>query len=233
MEPRVTGDVKDAFALMMHDRLVELERVVAGLHVPTDPRLKTLGTRTKAEKGSVFVRIRSKEALDPGAWASRTLAALGKDETRWDVWVCQHWSFAHSDYPFVTEALIERSGGEPVGVAAVGHVALDCAAPVEARAEAAPVVCHQWFEASIRSASATTYCWDPVHRGTVTVNAGQHKAAMEPVEDRAWTLLHGFLANVVEVADLWHPQALNASSASSQFVSFFMTHVLLFHGVMG
>lgn len=227
-DPPVQADVKDAFALMLHDRLVELERAVAGLQIRTDPRLKVLGTRTKADKGSVFVRIRSNEALDVGAWALRTLTSLGKDETRWDLWACQHWSFASGECPFVTEALVERSGGDPVSVVTVGHVALD-GAPEGSRAEAAPVVCHEWFEACIRAASPTLYAWDPLHKGMVTVNLeGQHQLA-DPVEDKAWMLLHGFLANAVEVADVWHPRALNASCASAHFVSLFMTHVLMLH----
>lgn len=221
------GDVKDAFALMMHDRLIELERVVADLKSSVDPRLRLLGTRTKADTSSVFVRVRSSTAVAVAAWAARVLAGLGRDGMRWDVWACQHWTFAHHEHPFVTEVMVQQSGGEPVDVAMVGHVALD-ASPSDARVEAAAVMCPEWFEASILSASPTSFCWDPLHMGMVTTTTAESPRALDPVADKTWTLLHGYLAHAMDVADVWHPKALNASSTSTAFVAL-MTDVIRAH----
>lgn len=236
-DPRVApagASPAETFALMLHDRVVELERQVAALAPPRlDARLTVLGSRDRSDLGYVFVRVRSSAAPDPDAWARACLGALGgRDPTRWDLWCCQHWSLAQD---FVTEAVVQRSGDLPVAVAAVGHAALDAAlagagAGGDGRVavEACALTCHAWFVESVRAASVTSYAWDPAagvaiacrDGGGPPAGAAAHdNPAFAAADSRAWTLLHGWLASQADVTDVWHPRALSAAAAAAQLAA--------------
>lgn len=226
MEPVVKGTAQDAFVFMLHDRLVALEALVAQLRqTASHENLTVLGTRTKAETGSVFVRVRSPTPVAIGRWASAVVTALGAvDSTRWDMWVCQHWTL-HNEY--VTEAVIQRAGDRVVDVVKVGNACLDCLGS-DARAEVCGVVCHEWFIESVRTAGTATrtphmYTWDPLGKGVVI-----SEAAAEADETKAWTLLHGFVASKADVTDVWHPQGLGASTAAVE-LSTVLGNVLVTH----
>ena len=231
------GSEADRFALMLHDRVVELERQVSSLRPsPLDRRVTVLGSRRQSDSGAVFVRARCAWSADLTAWAAGVLAALGaRDDTRWDVWCCQHWSVGLGSQPYVIEALVERSGaGTPADVAGVAHAALDAlldllrphdlghTASVEACAVASP----SWFAESIRAAgateaggAATLHTWDP--RAGAVVRQAVDRAHVAPgdAEYRAWTLLHGWLACQMEATEVWHPRALSACGLGQQLVS--------------
>ena len=233
---------------MVHDRVVALEREVRALVAePLDARVTVLGTAARSDSGAVFVRVTSAAALDIEAWCEGVLRRLGgTDPVRFDLWCCHHWSLGRDDMPFVTEALIER-WYSPAGlsVARVAHAALDsaatpsattpattpattnAAAPSKAVAvDACAVTNPRWFAESIRTACewpgtvATLRTWDPKARRTVS-----SPAVTSLDHTKAWTLLNGWLATHTEVTDVWHPRALNASSAATALVSS-LGHVL-------
>lgn len=221
------GTVSEKFALMLHDRLVDLERLITP--TPTDPRVTILGDRSTAEKGAAFVRVRTSDGVPLDEWARGVTRSLGRmDSTRWDLSCCQHWAFGH-DLPFVLEALVVRSGDLPCDVAHVANAAVDVAESLRKSAalaaEACGVLCRQWFAVSIRAASKTAYTWDPSSKCVLSVQAFPYEesSAADP-----WTMLHGFLASEVEVADVWHPRALNAHTAAAQMVAV-MGNVLQTH----
>lgn len=224
------GSAKDKFSLMLHDRVVDLERAVYDRLLPCAPdaRVRLLGCRTTSESGGVFVRARGAWNVDLREWAGQVLAVLGRREcVRWEVWCCQHWSFGFAtECPYVIEALIGRSGG-PEDVTRVAHAALDalqhCLKPVglhhSALVEACATWCPAWFARSIKVAAAdrqALYAWDPVTR-TVAAD-GEEEEPEGPRERAAWTMLHGWLASQMEVTDVWHPRSLNSAVAGATLV---------------
>lgn len=226
-EPDVAGSVSEQFALMLHDRIVELERRLATMRPPVDKRVTILGARTTAEQGAAFVRVRSSEHVPLDAWARGVTRALAQlDNTRWDVSCCEHWAFGQ-DLPFVVEALVQRSGDAPWDVAKIANVALDVADTHKATVavDACGVMCRQWFQVSIRAASKLAYTWDPVAKCVMSCEAFPYEEskAADP-----WVMLHGFLASEVEAADVWHPKALNAHTSAAQLVAV-MGNVLQTH----
>lgn len=233
------GSVQDEFALMMHDRILALERDVQSLlaDAAVDPRVRLLGASTRSESGGVFVRVMTAAALDIEAWCEGMLRLLGgTDASRFDVWCCHHWSLGRDDMPFITEALVERwysPGG--VAVARVAHAALDAAARVrggsmasKVAVEACGVTNPRWFAESIRTAAefpgaraALLRTWDPKARCVVTSPAPDAiwDGRDWDARGRAWAMLHGWLASHTEVTDVWHPRSLNAATSATGLVS--------------
>lgn len=225
------GSVQDRFALMLHDRVVALEREVRALSEDAvDPRVRLLGASTRSESGAVFVRVMTAAALDVPAWCDGVLRRLGgTDASRYDVWCCHHWSLGRDDMPFITEALVERwysPGG--VAVPRVAHAALDSALSVrggsmasKVAVEACAVTNPRWFAESVRTAAeypgikATLWTWDPQAGGVLTSQASDVVAP----EGSAWGMLHGWLAAHTEVTDVWHPRSLNAATLAAGLVS--------------
>ena len=230
------GSMSDRFALMLHDRVVDLERQVAALQPkPTDPRVRVLGSRRAADSGAVFVRTRSSWDVDLGEWAAQVLRTLGGlADTRWDVWCCQHWSVGFVTRPYVLEALIQRGDGEPADVASAAHAHLDAlhgmleplrlhrTIAVEACAATSPA----WFAESIRVAGAAKgravlYTWDPRARAVVrqdVAEGGGAGAPSDPGPYMVWTWLHGWLASQLEATDVWHPHSLNAHTLARELM---------------
>lgn len=210
--------VQDRFALMMHDRIVELEGDVKALKQRApDPRMNLLGSAKVAESGGVFLRLRAPRRLDSHEWASQLLRALRPGDDRYDVWCCHHWSIGPQ--PFVAECLVQRSG--PLDVMVVAHAALDaCGAECpETRVDACAVANPGWFAESIRTAAAALHTWDPVACKAVVVQPPEPEEVRTPGESMAWTLLHGWLACHTERADLWHPRALSAPKMATDLVA--------------
>ncbi len=235
------GGPQERFLLMLHDRVVNLEKDVAALRAPLDPRIKVLGTRAESECGAVLVRLLTREAVDVDAWSESVLGRLAlRDDTRFDLRACQHFGLGR-DRPWVAECLVERSGCGPLSVARVAHAALDSLDSLDSLAadgvaagdgavaydgvvEACAVVAPAWFAESIRVASGGTavlHSWDPaagcVSRGVVGTD---ETGSVKPEELAAWTLLHGWLASQVEpaAADLWHPRAPASSKMGMDLV---------------
>ena len=231
------GSMCEKFALMLHDRVVDLERQVAALQPkPLDPRVRVLGCRRTADSGAVFVRARSGWDVDLGEWAGEVLHTLGGlANTRWDVWCCQHWSVGFVTRPYVLEALIQRGDGEAADVASAAHAHLDTLAgmlePLRLHrtiaVEACAVTCPPWFAESIRAAGAARgravlYTWDPLVRGVTRQELNEGAGTLAPAhpgEYAAWTMLHGWLASRLEATDVWHPRALDAHALGQQLVA--------------
>lgn len=241
------GSPSDRFALMLHDRVVDLERQVAALQpTPTDARVRVLGSRRAADTGAVFVRSRSSRDADLGEWAAEVLRTLGGvADTRWDVWCCQHWSVGFVTRPYILEALIQRGDTEAADVASAAHAHLDALHALHAQhdqhdqhgmleprhraiaVEACAVACPKWFAESIRAAGAAAgravlHSWDPRARAVARQDIGQPDGTLapsDPGEYAAWTMLHGWLAAQLEATDVWHPHSLNAHALGQQLVA--------------
>lgn len=228
------GSAADHFALMLHDRILALEREVGALAPkPMDPRVSLLGTRTQSDSGAVLVRVHSATALKLDAWCQAMLSTLGgTDSSRFDVWCCQHWSLGKEVTPFVTEALVEKwyyPGA--LSVPSIAHAALDaCTAesisgePGGAlHVEACAVTNPHWFAESIRSATedegAVLRTWDPRAKRVLSSPCTSETGTATDGELRAWRLLNGWLASRTEVTDVWHPKALSASTAEIELVA--------------
>ena len=219
------GTCRDTFALMLHDRVVELEAKVASLEPPArDPALLVLGASTVSDGGAVFVRVQSGMYAEQGAVLDAVLRRLGAlDPTRWDVWACQHWSCLLAQRPYVLELLVQRaSPARTADVVAVGHAVVDAVREVtgdgkDLGVDACAVRSALWFIESIRTASggACMRAWDPAAGGVVRCDCGQEEGEEDEPRRRAWTRLHGWLAEQVECTDVWHPRAPSAASAAA------------------
>lgn len=223
------GTVQETFSLMMHDRLVALERAVWAMQrLPSDPRVTVLGHATVSRTGAVFLRLKTSGAVSIAALADSVLRRLGSRVavTRWDMWACQHWSLGMGTTPHVAELLVQRSGEVPVDVYHVAHAvvdALDVSQESAAVVEVCAVTSPAWFVESVRTAAsaagepATMHTWDPVAE---TVLRSVDEMSELPAHERhVWTMLHGWLASQVEVTDVWHPRGLSAASSGVQLVS--------------
>lgn len=231
----VGSTLQESFALMLHDRVVELERAVTALAPrPLDPAITLLGTDRAAATGAAFVRIRSALSVETHRVASRILASLGGgDATRWDAWCCQHWScLLHRD-PYVFEMVVQRSGTDPLHVDRVAHAALDSMRELlrpfslhhTVGVEACACKCPAWFVESIRTAcvavkQATLYTWDPRAETVVASDVSDidETGTQDASDHRAWVMLHGWLASQVDVTDVWHPRALSATAHGLELV---------------
>lgn len=207
---------RDAFALMLHDRVVALEAAV--LRPRADPSLTVASRRPRA----AFVRLRTAGLVDADAWARDVLGRLAPAGQRWDLWVCQHWSALGGDgLACVTEAVV-RGGDESTDCERAGHACLDAARAAgasDARVEAHGVTCDAWFVESVRAAAAgarrdVTYSW---REGRV--HDAPNAPGPEAWPDRAWRLLNGWLACQVDAVEPWHPRALSAGGAAAEFIT--------------
>lgn len=227
----VGATVQDRFALMLHDRIIEIEQELRSLRPkPLDPRIRVLSSHDRSDSGGVFVRIRSKTHVDTDAWSRVVLERLARlDPTRYDLWCCQHWSLGHEDGPYVLECLVERRG--TACVADVAHAALDSTTTeatdgAATSVETCAVTSCQWFAESIRAAAAasgraTLHSWDPVAGSCVSqdINDYDETRTRTPQEHAAWTMLYGWLASQVERAEVWHPRALTAPKLGLDLVT--------------
>lgn len=221
LEP--VGDVQQQFVLMLHGRVVDLEGDVKRLQPePVDARVHLLGAERVADSGAVFVRLRCPAHVEFAAWCAAMMNRLSAvDNTRYDMWCCQHWSLG-GGRPYVVEALVQRQGA--LAVPKVAHAAVDSVD--DGVAEACAVVNPKWFAESIRTACvasgkpAALYSWDPEARELVCSQAADEDGTgtQTPGESAAWTLLHGWLAAQTERTDVWHPRALSAGTTSVQLV---------------
>ena len=229
MSLEAVGSAADAFALMMHDRLLALERDVAALlPKPLDPAVTILGTKTRSDLGGVFVRARCTQPVDLDVWARETMRRITVvDPARIDMWCCQHWTtgYGTSGPTYMAEALVER-WYTPRGmcVSAAAHAALDAlrAAGHEGVAlDACAVTNSRWFSESIRAAAdggaGVLRTWDPDAERMVTSPMASESSSAN--ESKAWTMLHGWLAMHTEVTDVWHPRAHSAASAGIQLLA--------------
>jgi hypothetical protein len=212
----VEGSTSEMFALMLHDRIVDLERQFASMcSPPLDARIELAD---QADSRDVFVRLRCCREIDGDEWAAAVCTRLGQ---RWscemDVAVCQHFDI---DNTFVLEAVLCFDAHRPV--AQVAHAALDAAGDALAPSVRQPVLAsavhsREWFVESVRAAAgdyATVWSWEPV----------EQKAVKEPldiwIEDDGWCMLQGWLAHNRERVEVLHPRALHAQIQARRLWSF-------------
>lgn len=231
LEP--SGSAADMFVLMLHDRLVSLERDVAAMApVATDPAVTLIGSAVNSDSGAVFVRARCSSPVNNDRWCEKMMAEVARvDPARLDVWCCQHWSMSHSrgNGVYIAEALLERwYTPRGMSVSDVAHAALDALrgeGQEDAKLEACAVTNPRWFAESIRSAceasseGAVLRTWDPEAGSMVRSACTSEDGSSTAAETKAWTMLHGWLATHTERTDVWHPRSLSAHSAGNQLMS--------------
>lgn len=219
------ASTRDEFALMLHDRLLELEAKMSALEpAATDPDLRVVTSSGVAS--TVFVRVRSTAAVDPAAVARAALTALGHrdGDARWELWSCQHWSCLLSGQTHVLECVVQRSNVGCPGDAdavVVGHAVLDAVKREcpDASAETYVPRCSHWFEESVREAGGDhVHAWDPRVKDVVSYVDSDSDDDDHPTR-RVWIKLHGWLASQLEATDVWHPKALMTESAGVDLVS--------------
>lgn len=226
------GSAGELFALMMHDRLVELERQVALLRLPdTDPAI----TLVDCPSGSpgVYVRLHAAAEVDLDAWAAALVRRLG---ALWagrcvEVSSCQHYGL---DGTFVVEGLVvaaDHAGVHPADPhttvaqaarAAMDAVVTDCGAelagqaPHDERVLACGVLSREWFAESLSAANplGKVWSWDPEAREAVA------DANSLWIRDDGWSMLQGWLAHNRERVDVQHPKALHAQIEARRLWAF-------------
>lgn len=217
----VQGTPGELFVLMLHDRIVELEKSVAALSVcELDPRIELLPPQLgSAERDArdAYLRVHCRTELDLHAWASEVLRRLGGlwQGCELELTCCQHFNL---DATFVTEALVcfdrRRS------VAQTAKAALDAAADALAQMPQPVLACavrsREWFVESFRAASGKApyvWSWD-AKAGTVV------KEALDTfIEDEGWCLLQGWLAHNNEAVEMLHPRGLHAQVQARKLCS--------------
>jgi hypothetical protein len=205
MDEFVKATAEQEFTLMLHDRLVELEKKVADLEPkPLDPRIK-IAERPRHP----FVKLEFDAKIDHSTWLKSVVERLGRQfEMRVSGVACQGWSLRAQKY--VVEAIFEAG--------AMDHheVGRACLETGTAFGEVRAVHVHEvtnvaWFMESIMSADDdaghATY-----ENGAVSTTTDQTDT---PWYHSHWYRLNGWLVSVMENADVEHLQAFDADSAAT------------------
>lgn len=224
---------------MLHDRVVELEKVVASLMRPRDPRLTMIGLN---ERGSgVYLRILSSEKLDARAWGLRLLARMAPD---FEVGMrsCQH--FAEKAKAHVTEVVLYRHSVGIMDAVEIGHASLDVLEDETTTVQACGVMAANYFVIAIEVVASgdeeavgyTQLEWSPagvrdsfgnVVESTPKGQIREYKLAPKDVyRSPTWSaasMSYGWLAAQVDNVAMWHPRAeawVCARLLFSRFVKF-------------
>lgn len=232
VEVAVEGTASEMFALMLHDRVVELERQLADMAIP--PLDARIDLADQTDSLDVYVRLRCSKEVSVDEWAASVCRRLGE---RWssplDLVACQHFDI---DETFVVEAVLCFETRRPV--AQVAHAALDALEGVAGPAAlavlhsrrpssvphlynhpvlASAVQSREWFVESLRAAAgdyAEVWSWDPVAKKA-------EKEALDIwIEDDGWCMLQGWLAHNRERVEVLHPRALQAQIQARRLWSF-------------
>lgn len=204
MDEFVTATAEQEFTLMLHDRLVELEKRVADLEPrPLDPRIK-IAERPRHP----FVKLEFDAKIDHSTWLKSVVERLGRRfETKVTGTACQGWSLRAQKY--VVEAIFEAG--------AMDHreVGRACLETGSAFGEVRAVHVHEvsnvaWFMESIMSADDAGHA--TYENGSVSTNTDQTDV---PWHHSPWYRLNGWLVSVMENADVEHLQAFDADSAAT------------------
>lgn len=205
----VEGTTSEMFSLMLHDRILELERKLASLHPPDmDERIELL----KSEAGrEVYVRLHCGREVDPVEFASSLCRIMGglRRGCGIDVLCCRHFGL---DATFVLEGIV--CFDEARSVAQTARAALDAvgggalATNVEKPVLASRVESREWFVESVRAACGETpsfvVSWNPKTEEV-------EKDELDPyLDDDGWCMLQGWLAHNREPVEVLHPRALHA-----------------------
>jgi hypothetical protein len=203
MDEFVNATAEQEFTLMLHDRLVELEKRVADLEPkPLDPRIK-IAERPRHP----FVKLEFDAKVDHSTWLKSVVERLGRRfEMRVSGVACQGWSLRAEKY--VVEAIFEAGAMDH---REVGRACLETGSTFgEVRAVHVHEVTNvAWFMESIASTDDEA--------GHATYENGSVSTAAEQtgILHSAWYRLNGWLASVMEDADVEHLRAFDADSAAT------------------
>jgi hypothetical protein len=203
MDDFVKATAEQEFSLMLHDRLVELEKKVADLEPALlDPRI-----RIAERPRHPFVKVEFDDEIDHSTWLKSVVERLGRRfDTKVSGVACQGWSLRAEKY--VVEAVFE--GGGAMDHREVGRACLETGTIF---GKVGAVHVHEvtnvaWFMESIASAEAEHATYED---GVVATRTDG------PVDDAtrsSWYRLNGWLASVTEDADVEHLRAFDAHSAA-------------------
>ena len=192
----------DKFALMLHDRLIELEtKVAAMVDAPLDPRVTLVGART-SKNLNTFVRVCCPDEQNLTTVLHRALETIGK---RWGVSLeafgAQHYDGLDGE-GFVVE-IMACCSAQPLPVETVAHAFLDsCEDPSSVLASR--VILTEWFTESFLEISETCYRYDYA-RDRFIVEDAESWGHVPPTP--TWKMLTGWQASVIEAVAVQHPKA--------------------------
>lgn len=200
-----TATVEQKFSLMLHERLVELEKKVANLEPPPlDPRI-----RISERPRHPFVKLEFDAEIDHSTWLKSVVERLGRYlDARMSGVACQGWSLRAERY--VVEAVF--GADDAVDHREVGRACLETGS---AFGEVCAVHVHgvtniAWFMESIVAAGAECATYED---GVVVVSPAED-APTDGAPHPSWYRLNGWLASVMENADVEHLRAFDANSAA-------------------
>ena len=221
------GTVGELFVLMLHDRVVELERRLTALEpASVDARIDIVDAPHRS--AGTYVRVHSASQVNDDAWAQAVVRRVG---SLWacdvDATCCQHYGL---DGTFVCEMLLVAANHAArqdarLSVAQAARACLDALVD-DCRGTLAPnvaqpvVVCgiasREWFSESIVAAnpSGNMWSWD------ASESAAVHDIHDTWIRDEGWCMLQGWLAHSRERVDVQHPRALHAQIEARRLWSF-------------
>lgn len=193
---------EQAFAFMLHDRIMNLERRLADMEPrQLDPRIKLV-----KRKRFPLLKIHSRDELDVETWIRNTVETIGKSYGNVFGIACQEYSLAAKAY--VVESLFDVGDVEHdvVATAALKH------APDATLVEVHDVMNSSWFGESIASCSYCLSTYDPETKTThTTVERLPHPDSVN--ENKLWYALNGWLTSVIDGVDIHNTRAFDALSA--------------------
>ena len=208
MDDFVKATAEQEFSLMLHDRLVELEKKVADLEpAPLDPRI-----RIAERPRHPFVKVEFDDEIDHSTWLKSVVERLGRRfDTKVSGVACQGWSLRAEKY--VVEAVFE--GGGAMDHREVGRACLETGSAFgKVRAVHVHGVTNvAWFMESIASAEAEHATYEDGVAPDRT-DATRSDATRSDATRSSWYRLNGWLASVTEDADVEHLRAFDAHSAA-------------------
>lgn len=202
----------DKFALMLHDRVIELEARIASMVDPQlDPRVTLAGART-SKNLNTFVRVCCPDEQALTTVFRRALETIGK---RWGVSLeafgAQHYNI---DGGFVVETMTCCST-MPLPAETVAHAFLDaCENPSSVLASR--VILTEWFTESFLEISDACYRYDYA-RDRFIVEDAESWGHVEPTT--TWKMLTGWQASVIEAVNIQHPKAPDADDMHAKLLT--------------
>jgi hypothetical protein len=195
---------EQAFALMLHDRIVELERKMARMEHKdrgVDPRIKFV-----EKKRFPLLKIHlENDDVNLSRWLNETVGAVGRATGQEAFGVaCKEYNVLAKAY--VIECVLDvECDGKSVATAALEH------APSAKVVEVHDVANFTWFSESIAACSYCSSTYDPKTQTVKTVAEPVPEVSGE--SDTPWLMLNGWLTSVIEGVDISHTRAYDAFAA--------------------
>lgn len=194
---------EQAFAFMLHDRIMALEQKVAAMEVrELDSRIKFI-----KKKRFPLLKIHVRDKLDVATWIRNTVETVGKKHGKVFGIACQEYSLSEKAY--VIESLFDVGDAEHdvVALAALEH------APHATLIEVHDVMNSSWFNESISSCSYCMSTYDPDTKSSHTMVEHVPYTETSQNENTLWFALNGWLATVIDGVDIHNTRAFDALNA--------------------